>query len=83
MTTHDGGKAAVQSASRFVSRAHFSMSGQFQQGRPETVHEGDGSSPRCFHMATVCRLTPSRAAMSSDPTGSQFLGGMAGASHVE
>ena len=69
--------------SRFVSRAHLSMSGQFQQGRPDTVHDGGGSSPRCFHMATVCRLTPSRAAMSSDPTGSQFFGGMSGASHVD
>ena len=31
---------------RFVSRAHFSMSGQFQHGRPLTVHFGLGKRPR-------------------------------------
>jgi hypothetical protein len=68
--------------SRFVSRAQRSMSGQFHAGRPETVHEGGGSTPRCFHVLTVCSATPRRSAMSLDPTGSQFLGGMAAASHV-
>lgn len=67
---------------RPVSRAHRSMSGQFQQGRPETVHEGGGRTPRCFQVFTVCEATLRRCAMSSDPTGSQFLGGMAAASHV-
>lgn len=56
--------------SRFVSRAHRSMSGQFHAGRPLTVHRGSGRSLRCRHMATVWRWTPSRWAMSSDPTGS-------------
>lgn len=67
---------------RPVLFAHRSMSGQFHAGRPETVHDGEGSRPRCFHVLTVCEATPSRVAMSSDPTGSQFFGGMAAASHV-
>ena len=68
--------SAVQS--RFVSLAHRSISGQFQHGRPETVHGGVGRSPRSFHVLTVCEATLRRLAMSSDPTGSQFFGGMAG-----
>ena len=75
----DGDHASV---ARPVALAHFATSGQFQQGRPETVQVGGGSSPRCFHMATVCRLTPSREAMSSDPTGSHEMG-MATPSHVD
>lgn len=66
---------------RPVSEAHLAMSAQFQQGRPETVHRGGGSTPRNFQVLTVCSATPSRSAMSLDPTGSQLLGGMTGIMH--
>ena len=58
--------------SRLVFLAHFSMSGQSQHGRPETVHRGSGSRPRCRHILTVGRFTPRRSAMSSEPTGSHM-----------
>lgn len=55
---------------RPVSLAHFSMSDQFQHGRPPTVHGGFGSNLRTRHWSTVERLTPSRSAISVSPTGS-------------
>lgn len=61
-------------ARRPVALAHFSMSGQFHAGRPPTVQRGSGKpSARILHASTADRETPSRAAISTVPTGSQVM----------
>ena len=59
---------------RFVSFAHRSMSGQFQQGLPPTVHRGSGNpSLRYRHWSSAERVTPMRSAISITPTGSHSM----------
>lgn len=70
------GEGRYDKGQRPVRSAHFCTSGQFHAGRPPTVHDGSGMSPRCRQMSTVGRLTPSRSATSAMPTGSQFFMGM-------
>lgn len=56
-----------------VAFAQVSTSGQFHAGRPPTVHDGSGSRSRKRQTSTVSRFTPSRAAISGMPTGSQIM----------
>lgn len=70
MTSPDA-RSENQPPVRPVDLAQASTSGQFHAGLPPTSQRGSGMTPRCRHMSTVGRLTPSRSATSAMPTGSQ------------
>jgi hypothetical protein len=78
------GPGGSSTGSRPAWIAHASMSAHQHQSRPEMRPPGSGNRStffhvrdRCRHVTTVFRVTPTRTALSSTPTGHHGSSGLA------